>query len=651
MSAFLLCAAISPAHGQQISLSIEDIVSPAFQVQGIDARLDKDSLSAHIRTISLQGKTWRNVRLSCPKIRIGRDTLACDQGTLQEKQSWPVRFSYTASTKQLNLDLLPSASERWRFDARLEKNWKVSAVIENGNITYAKSWLAANIPAPSSGKISGKLHFGGSGAKLLAADADLLLSGLAFSDASGLHAGEKISGRIQFKAHQARGELIWQGNASWEQGEIYWHPIYISGGGVKFSASGRSSPQRIALEQGVLHWPAIGEVRASAIWDVNTHQFATAEMEGKELKLGALHATLLLPFLEKTALAKSAADGRISFSSRIASGEIQSLDLSLDHASLKDKEGRFALREVNFTLPWRAKASSVADLAIGSGQLLALPVDGFKTAIHLQDRNVRIPRLAIPILGGSLNIENFQATQAKEGWQWEFEGGLTPVSMEQLSSALHWPKMHGTLAGVVPRVHYESGRLAMDGALLVKAFDGTAVIQDLVLLDTLGHAPRMQASIDMRNLDLDLLTRAFSFGNMQGRIDVEVKGLELSNWKPVAFDAAVRSSPGDYPRKISQRAVQNISALGGAGAAAAIQRSFLGFFEQFGYRRLGLSCVLRNSVCLMDGIEPAPNGYVIVKGGGIPAITVIGYNRSVSWDELITRLQRVTQGNAPPIVQ
>jgi hypothetical protein len=221
--------------------------------------------------------------------------------------------------------------------------------------------------------------------------------------------------------------------------------------------------------------------------------------------------------------------------------------------------------------------------------------------------------------------------------------------MEQLSSALHWPKMHGTLAGVVPRVHYESGRLAMDGALLVRAFDGTVVIQDLVLLDALGRAPRMQASLDMRNLDLDLLSRAFSFGSMQGRVDVAVKGLELSNWKPVAFDAAVRSSPGDYPRKISQRAVQNISALGGAGAAAAIQRSFLGVFEEFGYRRLGLSCVLKNGVCLMDGVAAAPSGYVIVQGGGIPAITVIGYNRAVGWDELITRLQRVTQGNKPVV--
>ena len=48
--------------------------------------------------------------------------------------------------------------------------------------------------------------------------------------------------------------------------------------------------------------------------------------------------------------------------------------------------------------------------------------------------------------------------------------------------------------------------------------------------------------------------------------------------------------------------MQNITALGGPGAAAAIQRSFLGFFERFGYRRIGLSCVLRGDVCAMDGL-------------------------------------------------
>jgi hypothetical protein len=64
-----------------------------------------------------------------------------------------------------------------------------------------------------------------------------------------------------------------------------------------------------------------------------------------------------------------------------------------------------------------------------------------------------------------------------------------------------------------------------------------------------------------------------------------------------------------------------------------------------------MSCILRQGVCEMGGIEPAPQGYVIVKGGGLPSISVIGYNRRVDWDELLARLKRVTASNAAPVIR
>jgi len=91
----------------------------------------------------------------------------------------------------------------------------------------------------------------------------------------------------------------------------------------------------------------------------------------------------------------------------------------------------------------------------------------------------------------------------------------------------------------------------------------------------------------LRNLDLGVLTNTYSFGAIEGRLDGDIKELELQNWKPVRFDAKLQNSPGNYPKKISQRAVENISALGGGGAAAAIQRSFLRFFKQFNYGKWG----------------------------------------------------------------
>jgi hypothetical protein len=238
-----------------------------------------------------------------------------------------------------------------------------------------------------------------------------------------------------------------------------------------------------------------------------------------------------------------------------------------------------------------------------------------------------------------------------EGWRWRFKGDVTPVSMEQFTTALGLPVMHGTLAAVIPAVSYQQSTLKVDGALLFKVFDGAIVAQNLVLETPFGRVPRLAADVEMRSLDLDLLTRTFSFGNITGRLDATVKALELVSWSPVRFDARVESSEGEYPRRISQAAVQNISALGGAGAGAAIERSFLRFFKEFGYSALGLSCKLENGVCLMGGIEDVPQGYVIVKGGGIPAIRVLGYNRNVGWHELIERLKRVTQDNVTPIVR
>jgi hypothetical protein len=169
--------------------------------------------------------------------------------------------------------------------------------------------------------------------------------------------------------------------------------------------------------------------------------------------------------------------------------------------------------------------------------------------------------------------------------------------------------------------------------------------------DPLGIAPRLTGNMRFRNLDLGILTHTFSFGAMEGRLDGDVNNLELANWKPVKFDASFQSSPGNYRKKISQRAVENISSLGGAGAAAAVQRSVLRFFENFNYAKIGLSCKLRGDICEMGGIESTDGGYIIVKGSGIPSITVLGYNRTVGWGELLDRIKRVTSGNTKPIIK
>ena len=70
-------------------------------------------------------------------------------------------------------------------------------------------------------------------------------------------------------------------------------------------------------------------------------------------------------------------------------------------------------------------------------------------------------------------------------------------------------------------------------------------------------------------------------------------------------------------------------------------RALEGDFEVRGTRQL-------NSLHTLDGETRANGGFVIVRGGGVPALDVIGYNRRVDWDELVNRLQRVIAENVSP---
>jgi hypothetical protein len=130
-----------------------------------------------------------------------------------------------------------------------------------------------------------------------------------------------------------------------------------------------------------------------------------------------------------------------------------------------------------------------------------------------------------------------------------------------------------------------------------------------------------------------------------------MKKLKLQNWKPVYMDAIIQTADGKHVKKVSQRAVENITALGGEGTAAALQRTFLRFFKEFNYEKIGLSCELRNDVCKMGGVESTPTGFVIVKGKGAPSVNVNGYTKYVSLKDLIARMKRITDGNTKAVVE
>lgn len=626
----LLLSASFAACSAQFSLNVADIAAPDFSARGIALVLPENG-SADLRIAELQvrQRSLRNVHIRCASFALSTASMSCHGGSLAQLPGVTVELDY-------------------RFDSG---DWQISAALRNAPGKAFAAFLPEAVPLPTQGELNGTLRISGGTSGLAALAADVRLADVGFSDASGLHAAEKLRGTIRFSARRKAARWAWQGDIAWQSGELFWQPLYLRGG-HKINASGSLDGASLKIEQATVDLPEAGRIQLAALWDREQGALVEGTARGEDLALDKLFADYAKPFLDKGALAESNLYGHADVDWQYRDGATQALRLVLREAGVADAEQRFALLGVNGDIGWRADAPRTAHIAFAGGALLGVPLGSGSWTVQMHGMDFAMAQGVLPMLDGELELRDFRLQRKGAAWHWEFAASLGAVSMEQFSQAAGWPKMPGTLAGSIPRVSYDGGEISVDGTLLFNVFDGTVAATQLKLADPFGRAPHLSGNLNMRELDLQLLTRTFSFGNMQGRIDVDVNNLELQNWQPARFDARLSSSAGNYPKKISQTAVQNISSMGGAGAAAAIQRSYLRFFENFGYERIGWSCKLRNGVCAMGGVDEGSGGaYAIVKGGGIPAITVMGYNRSVSWGELITRLKRVTQGNMQAVVK
>jgi hypothetical protein len=395
----------------------------------------------------------------------------------------------------------------------------------------------------------------------------------------------------------------------------------------------------------------VGRMAANA--QINTKEGIVEDIKvsAKDVDFAGLYTIFLRPMAEKSVFWNLEVSGKADWKFEIKNLAPTSFELNLHDANINDKNGKFSFKHINAHLPWDYDNVKTMQLSYKSGHLLRMPLGNTNLNAEINRYSFTTPQLTLPILDGALNFTDISAAMINDNWYWHLSMNLTPISMNDFSQALGWPAMQGKISGQIPQVSYAGKQLKMDGAMTFSVFDGTIGMSDLKIDDPLGVVPRLSADLLMRNLDLGELTRTFSFGNIEGKLDGDVKNMRLENWKPVYLDASIQTSEGKQLKKISQRAVENITALGGEGTAAALQRTFLRFFKEFNYEKIGLSCKLRHDVCEMGGAEATATGYVIVKGQGLPAVNVNGYTKRISLSDLLDRIKRITDSNTKVIVK
>jgi hypothetical protein len=610
------------------SLSVQRVGGDGWTAEdiAIDWQLP-DRATATIARLKLDAtaQELRNVRIVCPQLKLAARTITCD-------------------------------------GARVAANWPViGAQSFTARLVYGRN--DASIAVAAKG-----IQLGGGTAALTASlrggawTFDVSVVDVTLNNESGSLATDKLSARVRGTARQSGDDWQFAVDVSSAKGQAYAQPIFVDFGAHALSASAAGKlrgKRELAIERFTVDHAQVARASGRAGLDFSNEQpLRSLALQLDSLQFPGAYESYLQPLLLDTSFKAMKTSGKLAGEIEIVDGAPRSVDLTLEALTFDDGTRTFAMESLNGLVHWRADSRAKSDdsaLHWSSGSILALPIGASGLLFNANGREFRLLQpTRIPLLDGALALESLRIRNAGlPSVAFMVDATLEPIEVKRLCQTFGWPEFGGRVGGNISKLRMREGVATLGTTLSAQVFDGTVTMSDLKLEQPFSKWPRFSSNVAFENLDLELMTGAFSFGRITGRLSGTIDGLRLFNWAPVAFDARLYTPPGDRSKhRISQRAVENIGSIGGGGAGvtAALSSGFLRFFEDFNYERLGLSCRLETNVCAMDGVAPAPNGgYYLVKGKGLPRIDVIGSSRRVDWPRLVQQLIAATKSGGPTV--
>lgn len=658
----------SPANAlNSLALNIGAINAKSWQLQDINIALtglaqNPQQLALTIAQLSLP-KPFNDLKLvniRCTFFTWRNKELLCAQGKARMRskrwQSPAANFSFHITEKHSSFKLadLHLAGGTIALDGEERGDqWQLQVEARAVDGKLIQQLLAQERFKLKAGKANVKLNASGSHARLKAFSLTTELNGLTGQTEDGRFAAEALMLSSMLNAQNNNGFWQWQSHIDVNGGALYVEPLYLEAAGhtIVWDAQGgwNAANTQIEIKSASYRHAKVGELSGSAIVQYkNGATIEKAELSLNSGNLQGLSEVYLKPLVEQTVLQGVSLAGRLKADFFINDQSLTALAATFDNLDIKDAAaGRGGVLGGAGTLNWSNDETFIrpSKFTWRQLQLYALPIGPAELSLLIRDDSIRLlKKTRLPFLGGVFAINHF-SRQAKKQQDSEvsFEGDLSNASLEQLSQAMNWTPLSGTISGHIPRIEYSNKTLSLGGELIVKVFDGEVKISNLASSGLFTDFPKLHGDLDIENLDLGQLTGKFEFGGITGKLSGYVRQLTMENWRPVSFFAWLGTPESDDSRhRISQKAVKNIANIGGGGAADLLSKSFLRFFATFGYDKLGLGCYLHDGVCQLMGVEATESGYAIITGGGLPRINVIGYNPRVDWNVLMDRLKRLS---------
>jgi len=665
----VLMVSLNPAHAiDAIVLEVRELTVAGIPVSGASARLDllsdeqtRLTLNAGELKLPAPAGSFTNVALSCDRPLIAEPHFGCEAGRLSA-QGGPTGALDLQVRAELRSDSgvttfagkgLKLAGTAASFDGRLDEHgWQVKGSTGRGKVSalrkFAAPWFELPADITGDGNVQLDLALADAGAGLNA-DVTANFEVVDLTNEASTVVTDKLAAKGRLRARPSGADMQLDLDVTGTGGQVLVNPILLDFGKnpLALTATGKLAGDLLTIDslqlgqKDLLDMSGSGRLNLAGETPAFSGEFKLARVE-----FPAAFTSYAQILLATSVLGDATTSGSLSGEMSVTDNALAALHVKPKELTMLANKGSLQLVGTNGEIFWAPAGGAdarISNLSWKSGGAYGLSGGAADLEFVAYGANFALTRPAkLPVFDGAIAIEHFaMGNLGAPDMEVSFKGAVEPISMPLLAKAFGWPEFEGTLAATIPGVTLRNNVLTFDGNLESQVFGGCIIGSKIRLQDPLGNFPQFFADVRARDLDLGLVTRTFEVGSITGKLEVDVLGLELFAWSPQAFDARLATPKGDKSRhRISAKAVSSLSNVGGGGGGVvqALQSGVLRFFDEYNYDKLGIRCRLRGDVCEMSGIEPAPNGYYIVKGAGIPRIDIVGNQGRVSWNQLMSSI-------------
>ncbi len=670
------------AHAVDVlQIQLEDLDAELFSAKDVWLEMDISNpleISLHLLARNISSphvNEHASISVSCKNAKLKEHVINCTNGTAKIKHPLikdeiiPFTFRYHLSEGFKNIDLsqLGFADGSAKFKAEIKnRNWSIQMNMKKVNmptllnsLQTQQTWLEnypveeglldleAKIKLERNSVTEAELS---AAMKNVSMDADQVLDGVTLSS--------------NLKLKKDSGNWFFSNDLDLQEGALYVVPGFqifnetpgffldLNEQAIQVQLEGLTNNESHSFQIDNFHY------QQGNLLDIEGHGYFNP---GKDDVVESLTISIMSSYLHKvfpvyvqpillpTNFADLELSGSLAINLSYEQNQLKSLQLGLGDIYIDDEFNRFSVSGLNSGIQlsesnqvqysrvnWQGL--SVYKILFGPGDMLFESTGNDYIVKEWQD---------IDVLDGGLTIHHLSLLNlGQEGFELHLDGALNPISLNSFTQTMGWPLMSGKLAGEISGFQYSNNQLKLVGDLVFHVFDGDLTLSGFNIDNLFSNYSKLTTNIDLRNFDLEQLTDTFAFGKIEGTLNGRMHKFTLEDWQPVYFDAEFITPENDEkPHRISQKALDNLSELGG-GLTGSLSRGFLKFIPEYSYGHLGIRCLLSNGVCNLGGVHETDDGFYILTRGGLlpPWVAVKGTGRSIAWPDLIDGLKQIAEG-------